>query len=399
MPILLSEDASLGVVYEELYYTLTMARLNPEASALVPDAEALCKACLGMQSRERAFAEALMFAESRIGQVGRNLERYLDRVEPTLTEVLSGKESTLPSRLFAGRTTSQLKQQVAAGDLEALRSWPEQFEEAGTKALADLARDLRALLTSAENARNALADAKLRAADFRNGARRGFWDTCNAKRRDAHRLLTKIAAEKAGLGPEFVERFFRAGSGELPSEETIEHRLKAEIAELSGRLTDRQAQLDSLRARREAELNREAELKLEAEKKREAEQKRAAGAGPAGPRRGAGERTTAKAAVLPTKVPAPAAKAPTTPAKAPTAPVKASTAPAKAPTVSAKAPTVSAKAPTAPAKAPTAPAKAPTAPAKAARPASKGKAPAVKAAAKKPKGAGKVTAARKPKKK
>jgi hypothetical protein len=309
----------------------------------------------------------------------------LDRVEPTLTEVLSGKESTLPSRLFAGRTTSQLKQQVAAGDLEALRGWPEQLEEAGTKALADLARDLRALLTSAENARNALADAKLRAADFRNGARRGFWDTCNAKRRDAHRLLTKIAAEKAGLGPEFVERFFRAGSGELPSEETIEHRLKAEIAELSGRLTDRQAQLDSLRARREAELNREAELKLEAEKKREAEQKRAAGAGPAAPRRGAGERTTAKAPVLPSKVAAPVAKTPTAPAKAATAAVKAPTAPAKAVTAPAKVPTVSAKAP--------------TAPAKAARPASKGKAPAAKAAAKKPKAAGKVTAARKSKKK
>ncbi len=317
MPILLSEDASLGVVYEELYYTLTMARLNPEASALLPDAEALCKACLGMQSRERSFAESLMHAENRVGQVGRNLLRFLDKVEPTLSDALAGKESTVPARLFAGRTTSLLKAQVAAGEVDALRDWPELLEEAGQKPLMDLARELRALLTASENARNALADAKLRATDFRSGARRAFWDTCNAKRRDAHRLLSKIAAEKAALGPEFVSLFFRAGLGELPSEETIERRLQVEIAELSGRLTDRQAQLDSLRAQREAELRHEAEQRQEAEKKREAEAKRSAPAAAGAARRGRTER--------------PASPEPSTAVKAPSAPAKPAAAPAKAP--------------------------------------------------------------------
>lgn len=326
MPILLSEDASLGVVYEELYYTLTMARLNPEASALLPDAEALCKACLGMQSRERSFAESLMHAENRVGQVGRNLLRFLDKVEPTLTDALAGKESTVPARLFAGRTTSLLRAQVAAGEVDALRDWPELLEEAGQKPLTDLARELRALLTASENARNALADAKLRATDFRSGARRAFWDTCNAKRRDAHRLLSKIATEKATLGPEFVPLFFRAGLGELPSEETIERRLEVEITELSGRLTDRQAQLDSLRARREAELRHEAEQRQEAEKKREAEAKRSAPAAAGAARRGRTER--------------PASPEPATAVKAPSAPVKPAAAPTKAPASPAAAPAV-----------------------------------------------------------
>ncbi len=375
MPILLSEDANLGEVYEELYYTLTMARLNPEASALVLDAEALCKACLGMQSRDRAFAEALMFAESRIGQLGRNLARYLDRAESTLRDALAGKESTLPARLLAGRTTAQLKGQVLAGELDALRGWPELLEEAGQKPMLDLARDLRALLTSAENARNALADAKQRAGDFRAGARRAFWDTCNAKRREAHRLLSKIASEKAALGPEFPQLFFRSGAGELPSEETIESRLQAEIAELSGRLTDRQAHLDSLRVRREAERLHELEQLQEAEKKREAEQKRGTASGAPTARRAPIER--------PSKVARPTAKA-LPPAPKATAPV------AKAPPTPPKAPPPS-KAPASPAK------KAPVGPSKAQRPTSK---PSGSAAhAKKSKAAAKPVVASKAKKK
>ena len=106
----LSEDANLGEVYEELYPTLTMARLNPETSAHLFSMLRRCaKACLGMQSRDRAFAEALMFAESRIGQLGRNLARYLDRAGVDAEDALAGKESTLPARLMASRTTAQLK--------------------------------------------------------------------------------------------------------------------------------------------------------------------------------------------------------------------------------------------------------------------------------------------------
>lgn len=261
MQTLFASQHSLESIYEDLFHTLVMSRLFPEADKITPDFEALTKECLALQAKERALVEAEILAQGKIGQADRALDRFVDRVSLVALKLVAGRrDAPLYVRLFGSKSPSEHKKPVLGDQLELLRSWQDFFADGAPAELKALQKELSDLIKESDAAKVGLATNRGKAQSFRTGARVDFVEAANAKRKEAYGYLGQVPHKKPELGLEadYADLFFakKRRRADKPGRE-----LAQEVAELEALLAEKRADL--------------AEEKLQAQKTEEERQARA----------------------------------------------------------------------------------------------------------------------------
>ena len=236
------------------------------------------KPCLGVQSRDRAFAEPLMFAE-RIGQLGPKSGTLSGPCQVDAEEALATRSRRCQPAYWPSRTRHSSRGRVLAGELDALRGWPDLLEEAGrsrcliwpaTCAPCSPRPKMPAMLWPTPSCGPATSGPGL-------GVRSGI--PCNTKRRGSP-SADQDRVRKSRAGARFPQLFFRSGAGELPSEgRRSRTACRQELPSYPGRLSDRQAHLDTCVPVAKPSGSTSLEQLQEAEEEREAEQKRGTASG------------------------------------------------------------------------------------------------------------------------
>lgn len=264
------ETQSTRTVYEESFYTLTMARIVPEAGKHAAAFEALCTEGLKVLDDERKLEEAGLLAQAQVQAADLLLNRFVDRLLGVLAGLGEGRPGTPGYELFfRERPPSALKKFVLGEQLETMRGFVAKLEGSGAAALKALAPDLKKLIEGGDQAKAAVTEARSKLQLFRQtGARQAFFDKANSTRRAAYGELSKLPFDKPELHLEadFGDRFFRVGPRPAPLDGDPIEAARAEIAATERELAEQKQALVALEALALAEA-KEAEERAAKEKR------------------------------------------------------------------------------------------------------------------------------------
>ena len=257
---LIKPNVSILTLILEVRYTISRAQADARAAFCVPLFEPLRTQCLSIQQQELEGLEALSYAQAHVDAGDEGIDDFASRLSKALLSITKDdRKHTLYLHYFGSKSLSVFLRPKLGAQLSAMKSWVDSLTTSPFPALQAMAAELVELITRADTALAARAEAQARIRKFRNvGARRQLFDTVN---------VAKLAIETPGLSSDYPDHFFRSAP-ESPEalDPTIES-LTEEIADLELKLVAARAQLTTLEeaavnAKKEAEERAADEAKL-----------------------------------------------------------------------------------------------------------------------------------------
>jgi hypothetical protein len=266
---LIKPTVSILTLILEVRYTISRAQADARAAFCIPLFEPLRTQCLSVQQQELEGLEALSYAQAHVDAGDEGIDDFASRLSKALLNITKDdRKHTLYLHYFGNKSLSVFLRPKLGAQLSAMKAWVDSLTTSPFPALQTMAAELVELITRADIALAARAEAQARIRKFRNvGARRQLFDTVNVARKKAEGELATLAIETPGLSSDYPDHFFRSAP-ESPEalDPTIES-LTEEIADLELKLVAARTQLTTLQeaavnAKKEAEERAADEAKL-----------------------------------------------------------------------------------------------------------------------------------------
>jgi hypothetical protein len=268
--IILDYQSALRALLEHSTYTGTKVSAHALTAYLAPEYEAFQAKYLSVQAQEIHISIEILKAAARITVADDIIDSLVDRISNGLQVVESGgKASGLYTFYFKGKSPSELKRPVLAGELETCRSWVEPLLSSPHVILKELGVELQKAVAEGDDAVKALAAAKQANRKFRTvGERRALFDEFNAMQKRNYGKLAELPHTEAGKGlpRTFADQFFKKGPRKQvdPEQDPTSADLITQIAEAEGYVEELKSKLaETLKAEQEREAEK---AKLESKK-------------------------------------------------------------------------------------------------------------------------------------
>ena len=252
---------SIASLYKHYYFTLSMLTRHPLTGRLAPGLEAIRPDLDAAQLEEQRLIWNEYDANAAVKLIDRALDSIVDGVDNNLLiDLKRDRNSPIYLRYFGPRRPSDLKRPRLGAQLESMRGWPPSLLDSPNPILQQYGAQLQTTIAEADAAAAAKQRNSQELTDFRvTGMRARLIDRFNAVRKSLYGQLGEIQHATASLGSGWAESFFRNGGGNE----------RVTLAEIERRIASAEADLASLRQRRDerlAQKEREADAQAEAEK-------------------------------------------------------------------------------------------------------------------------------------
>lgn len=259
-------DASLDSDLDEVSYTLVHLEAYPITAAMAPEFKSMLAETLDVMGQEAMHRVDIFKGNALVAVADEDLDGAVDTTVQTLLIETGGARNVPLFTMYLGNgRISDLKRPVLGDELEKCRTWVPMLKSASSPALNALSEVVDAKVKAADDAIEALADAKRKNKEFRAvGTRKALVDKINALRKSTYGKLSELPYKypEKNLPANFAERFFKhttAKKAQAKAEPTAAE-LSAMIVESEAHTTNLKKQLAEAIAREDAAAKAKEEL-------------------------------------------------------------------------------------------------------------------------------------------
>lgn len=265
----------LPALRREVRYTLVQLRLLPWAKPWVKTFNGLLNEIESAAVTDAALTDDCDDAEAAVDYADDELDAVVRRVAATARAVLKGEVLTTFLRsLFGTERPSDFVRPKLGDELARVRTWPTILVEVPVASLQDLVPEVRAAITTADAAEQALTTATAALTAFWSSVHAPLVEKTNGQRKALGGDIKKQAHDAEGGSVHEGLFLTRGGSGTRPARKESIEKTKATIAALQAELTQAQQRLAAQEAQQQAAQQADQKLKELEQRAKELQQAR-----------------------------------------------------------------------------------------------------------------------------